>query len=203
MVNETPATGASPFDRPIDRQSVPTTEHPSQHSSTLLLPKERNEKGYAKSSSSWLRTWRWELVASLFAIACLAANLAILLTIDGKPLRSWKVAHVSITPNTLISIFSTLAKSSMLLPVTEGIGQLKWIFFHRRAHKLSLVQTFDNARAFSIPSELQKLRSNAYYRRPAQQCYRICAQGNSAKADRLFQSLLRTGRHSDETLATC
>lgn len=138
----TPSGQSSPA---INRKAVPTTKYESEHSSSSLLPKVQDERFTAKSPVSWLRAWWLELTASLFAIACLAANLAILLTINGKPLRSWEVASVSITPNTLISIFSTLAKSSMLLPITEGIGQLKWTFFYQQPHRLRLLQTFDDA----------------------------------------------------------
>jgi hypothetical protein len=45
---------------------------------------------------------------------------------DGKPMRDWRLL---IQPNSLIAVFSTIAKSALLVPLSECIGQLKWIYF--------------------------------------------------------------------------
>ncbi|KAH6852919.1 hypothetical protein BKA58DRAFT_444724 [Alternaria rosae] len=46
---------------------------------------------------------------------------------DGKPMIDWKLP---IQPNSLIAVFSTIAKSALPVPLAECIGQLKWIYFH-------------------------------------------------------------------------
>lgn len=89
--------------------------------------------------------WRLELLASIFSIGCIAAIVALLATIDGKPYSHFGLWKVDITPNSLISIMSILSKSSLLLAVTEGLSQLKWIHFQQRARKLSDLQVFDSA----------------------------------------------------------
>ena len=60
--------------------------------------------------------------------------LAILFTMDGKPMRDWKLP---IQPNSLIAVSSTIAKSALLVPLAECIGQLKWIYFHTPNRSLS------------------------------------------------------------------
>lgn len=76
-----------------------------------------------KSTESWISLWLWELLYIAISVGCVAINFAVLMSIDGKPLTSWTVLNVKITPNALISIFSTLSKSSILYPVAEGISQ--------------------------------------------------------------------------------
>ncbi|KAI4648607.1 uncharacterized protein J4E78_008670 [Alternaria triticimaculans] len=45
---------------------------------------------------------------------------------DGRPMRDWRLP---IQPNSLIAVFSTIAKSALLVPLAECIGQLKWTYF--------------------------------------------------------------------------
>jgi hypothetical protein len=56
----------------------------------------------------------------------MAAMAAFLLVIDGKPYETWQVSSVDITPSTITSILATFSRSSLLLPVAEGISQVKW-----------------------------------------------------------------------------
>jgi len=72
-------------------------------------------------------------------------NIAVLYTIDGEPYQAFRISNVHITPNTFISIVSTVSKSSFLLPVAESISQLKWIYFQQRPHRIRDLQAFDNA----------------------------------------------------------
>ena len=48
-------------------------------------------------------------------------------------------------PNTVVSALSTLAKSSMLMVVGQGLGQLKWQHFERRPRRLFDFDVFENA----------------------------------------------------------
>ena len=66
---------------------------------------------------------------------------AIFFSMDGRPLSYWKLP---LQPNSLIAVFSTVAKSALLVPVTECISQLKWIHFEKR-HPLSQMQVYDDA----------------------------------------------------------
>lgn len=51
-----------------------------------------------------------------------------------------------IQPNSLVAIFSTIAKSALLVPVSECIGQLKWVYFQVTQSKpLGQLHEFDRA----------------------------------------------------------
>lgn len=49
-----------------------------------------------------------------------------------------------IAPNTAVSVFATLSKSSLLLPVAECLSQLKWLHF-KSSHRLGELELFDKA----------------------------------------------------------
>lgn len=74
---------------------------------------------------------------------CIGGTIAILLYIDDKPVGAWKLP---IQPNSLVAVFSTIAKSALLVPVAECIGQLKWIYFDStESRTLAQLQAYDEA----------------------------------------------------------
>ena len=100
------------------------------------------------ASRSWkctLRLWWQELFASVFSIACLVANIAVLRRLDGQAYTSWRVANFDVTPNTLISVLSSFSKASFLMAIAGGLSQLKWMHFRERARRLTDMQAFDDA----------------------------------------------------------
>ncbi|KAF1986175.1 hypothetical protein K402DRAFT_91502 [Aulographum hederae CBS 113979] len=87
------------------------------------------------------RWWWWEIGAISLSTLCITAMTAILSILDGKPLSAWKLP---IAPNTAVSILSTFAKTSLLVPVAEAISQSKWLHY-KKSHPLKDLQVFDDA----------------------------------------------------------
>lgn len=52
---------------------------------------------------------------------------------------------MNITLNAYIAILSRVASASLMLPVSEAIGQLKWSWFQGRSKKMWDFELFDNA----------------------------------------------------------
>lgn len=77
----------------------------------------------------------------LLSIICEAAVIVILGCMDGKPLSKWKS---KISLNATVSIFATIAKSAVLVPVAECISQLKWHYFES-THTLNDLEVFDRS----------------------------------------------------------
>ena len=75
------------------------------------------------------------------SVVCMGAVISTLVYIREKPLTFWTLP---IAPNTLVSVFSTLAKSALMLTVAECISQLKWLHF-QTTHKLVELDHFDEA----------------------------------------------------------
>ena len=85
--------------------------------------------------------WWGEIGSILFSIICTVLIFSILVTMDGKPMNKW---HLPIQPNSLIAVFSALARFSLLYPTAECIGQLKWTYFEH-PRPLNQMEVFDGA----------------------------------------------------------
>lgn len=98
------------------------------------------------AASHWRRRlhgwWYWELSGVALSIGCIVAIVALLPRLDNKPLARW---NFIMAPNTLISTFITVAKTSMLLAVAEGMSQLKWLYFQEDTRSLARLETFNDA----------------------------------------------------------
>jgi len=86
--------------------------------------------------------WWWEIAAAVLSIICICLILVVLLMTNGRALASWPL---SIQPNSLIAVFTTAGKASMMVPVASCISQLKWRHFRLRPARLSQLQLLDDA----------------------------------------------------------
>jgi hypothetical protein len=82
------------------------------------------------------------MAAMIVSLTCVTLVVAILLIMNGKPLRDWQLP---IQINSLISVFATVAKYALLLIFAEGLSQLKWNHFETSGGTLDQLQTFDSA----------------------------------------------------------
>lgn len=118
---------------------------PSQNSSQPNMPKDQSEfekSQVPRRKDNLVKSWGWEIASAVFSILCVVAMAIILSRINGQLLSSWTIA---LSPNTVISVLSTASKATMILPVAEGISQLKWLHLERRSLSLENLQVFDNA----------------------------------------------------------
>ena len=116
------------------------------------------------SAQSLLQTddwWLWELAGILIALAALAGIGALLSVLADRPQPTWaytspakKIGSISIpavtiavSPNTILSLLSTIGRICVLIPITKCLGQLKWVWFAERERQLSDFEAFDNAKS--------------------------------------------------------
>lgn len=88
------------------------------------------------------RSWLWEILSCLVAIASLVAFAVILKIYDGSALSEW--TH-TITINSILSILITVIKAMVVVPLAEGLSQLKWSWFEEKERSLNDLVTFDEA----------------------------------------------------------
>ncbi|KAH8586025.1 hypothetical protein B0O99DRAFT_645562 [Bisporella sp. PMI_857] len=81
--------------------------------------------------------WIWEFIGIATSGLSLAAMIAVLVHFND---RKWPDL---ITINSMLSWTATFAKSAMLIPVTECISQIKWIWFSERDRDLADMEYFD------------------------------------------------------------
>ncbi|KAH0441178.1 hypothetical protein CcaCcLH18_02088 [Colletotrichum camelliae] len=93
---------------------------------------------------SWnatLLAWWQELVWCAISLLSVCALYIVLRHYDNKPLPNWPSG---LTLNTVIALLATVARSAFVIPVSEGLSQLKWLWY-RKQRTLKDFQDFDAA----------------------------------------------------------
>lgn len=82
------------------------------------------------------------MLSCLLALGALVGIFVVLKRFDGRALKDWPY---SITINTLLSVLVTVIKAAIVVPLAEGISQLKWTWYKKRDHALGDVALYDVA----------------------------------------------------------
>lgn len=126
---------AEPHLEPANEPLVADTADESQN---------QNQKPIKTKPSIWKLVsdlFIWEVLAMILSSGLLVAIVVLLSQYDDKPQPTWK--YVSL--NSVISWLSTISKGCVLFCLSEGIGQLKWVWFTRKTQPLVDLGTFDGA----------------------------------------------------------
>ncbi|ORY10632.1 hypothetical protein BCR34DRAFT_485302 [Clohesyomyces aquaticus] len=122
------------------------------------LPRRTKPRQWIKSfrSADW---WMFEILSLIVSAGALLAIFFLLASLQDKPQPSWASGGnqcvegndtvlcrtVGISVNAVISWLGTIARICLLVPVSNGIGQLKWSWFNGRAGYVKDMGTFDEA----------------------------------------------------------
>ncbi|KAF4876379.1 hypothetical protein CGCSCA1_v004541 [Colletotrichum siamense] len=74
------------------------------------------------------RLWAWEVLSIAVATVALAAMFITLLLHQDRTLPKWPSM---ITINALIAVFSAILKACLMMPIAEGLSQLKWLWYEK------------------------------------------------------------------------
>lgn len=144
----------SPYDAPEQEPGSGTATPQPHHGEVRDIPlqdplvgntKKKSEKNGARAPrrKRFFRDWWfWEILGALLSIGCVVAVVILGLYLDGLSLSGWTFC---MAPSAVISTLITVAKTSMLLPVAEGLGQLKWVYFWIQKRPLRELEAFDEA----------------------------------------------------------
>ncbi|KAF1830927.1 hypothetical protein BDW02DRAFT_601250 [Decorospora gaudefroyi] len=109
--------------------STPVTRSPAQESDPKQHPLLRaSTTFYDRVVTDW---WWWELLSWTVSFGCVAAIVVVLWFYDGKKQAEYLLT--GITLNAYVAVFAAVSKAALILPVSEAIGQLKWIWFRDEA----------------------------------------------------------------------
>lgn len=121
-----PVSTASAHERDPD----PMSEHASVQKTNVELCTENSDPvdGKPVRSCACYKAdgWTPEILVAIFSIGCLVAIVAVLAAFNGR--RNPRLSF-GITLNSIISILSTAAKSSLMFGIASAIGQCKWDWF--------------------------------------------------------------------------
>jgi len=110
--------------------SVNSTPWTSVHAVPTAGTSPRASSTKQHSWINWCSDW-WipEVLAWIVAVLCLVAICIILKAYDDQPLPSW---HYGITLNAIVALLSTVSKMLLVIPVAEGLSQIKWLWYKKR-----------------------------------------------------------------------
>lgn len=86
--------------------------------------------------------WLPEMLWCLFSVACLAAIAGLLARYNGRPLPAWPLG---ISLNALVAFLTTLCRAGFVVPVLQGLAQLKWNWFARAERPMGDFQVYEDA----------------------------------------------------------
>jgi hypothetical protein len=102
----------------------------------------KESEAHKGPNRSGVTDWIPEIVWCLLSILCLAAVTVVLKIYDGRPFSDWPLA---ISLNALVAFLTSLCQAAFVVPVLEGLAQLKWNWFARADRPLTDLQLFDDA----------------------------------------------------------
>lgn len=107
------------------------------------------EEDRRKSTDDW---WLWEIGGILGCLLCLVGMIVFLKCYDNRPAPRWSLpvqntgsSRFNVGLNAILSILSTAAKICVLIPISKGLSQLKWVWFSQEDRCLEDIETFENA----------------------------------------------------------
>ncbi|KAM7202375.1 Protein of unknown function (DUF3176) domain containing protein, partial [Rhypophila sp. PSN 637] len=85
-------------------------------------------------SQGVISAWASEILWSLLSVATLIAMFITFRAFDGKSIapKDWPISP-SVTLNTLVALLTAICQLALLIPITQGLAQLKWNWFARAA----------------------------------------------------------------------
>ncbi|KAL2161406.1 hypothetical protein VTH06DRAFT_7967 [Thermothelomyces fergusii] len=108
------------------------------------------EEGGGRGRTAFLHFcdgWLVEMLCCLLSVVCLGVLVAVLKTYDGRSLSDWPLG---VSLNTLAAFLAAICQVALAVPLTEGLGQLKWNSFARGERPLEDFVTFENARRWPV-----------------------------------------------------
>lgn len=97
-------------------------------------------------SGNIVKRWLLELLSWVFSALCMGAIIGVLIHLQDDKLSNWTLdKRTGLTLNAYISVLSKMAGASLILPVSEALGQLKWSWFLQHSKQMWDFEIFDNA----------------------------------------------------------
>ncbi|KAK4128919.1 hypothetical protein N657DRAFT_668058 [Parathielavia appendiculata] len=111
-------------------------------------------RGGGRGGGALLRScidWLPEVACCFLSIVCLVVIVVVLKTYDGRGLADWPL---TVSLNTLIAFLAAICQVALIVPLTEGLSQLKWNSFARGEKPLADFQTFEDAKRGPVGSAM-------------------------------------------------
>ena len=129
---------SSNFPKQLHPQISPLLSNDSHMENTNPSPSRHLKHAIEDFATRW---WPREIIASIVSIIFLASIFIVFYYYDNQPLDNWSLTWRF---TSVVSFITTIAQISMLIPITAGISQLKWLWYNEK-HSLADIEKFDRA----------------------------------------------------------
>ncbi|KAK1837182.1 hypothetical protein QBC39DRAFT_325960 [Podospora conica] len=127
--------------RSWDRQRRQQEKTPSP-TSYKSADREGDSRQPRTSVGKHITSWTAEILWSATSLVCLGGIIGVLKAYDGHSLADWPLA---ISLNALVAFLEALCRVALVVPLMEGMAQLKWNWFARAERPLSDFRVIDDA----------------------------------------------------------
>ncbi|KAJ5726076.1 uncharacterized protein N7483_007433 [Penicillium malachiteum] len=134
---------APPAESQDMRLEIDSSQLHNAHRTQYKIVASSNKNSKSQPILQSLRDWGWE-VSGIFASAIMIVTIVVILgKFNGRPQDAWKLKYISL--HSVISWLSTLASGLVMFSISQGIGQLKWLWLSKHSRPLSDLAAFDSA----------------------------------------------------------
>jgi len=131
----------------------------TQQVEPLIAERRQQKPGFLASLDRFLDDgWGLELLAWVISAIFMAAIIVTCVMNNGKSLANWPL---SITINTLISVFSQIGQTVLAVPVSACMAQLKWLWFTKEQHPLDDFGAIESASHSPVSSVIFMVKKRA------------------------------------------
>jgi hypothetical protein len=92
----------------------------------LKTTSNRHRQSISTTSKLFTESWIIELLGCALAAIAMIGIVVTLKIYDNKRLSHW---HFPISLNTLVAVLSQITQMALMVPITNCISQLKWLWF--------------------------------------------------------------------------
>lgn len=134
-----PAVSTTPVASPTAEQDATTTP--------------KSEATFFTKIGAFFGDWYylWEVLGIVISAGAILGICIVVWHFDDKPPPVWvhkvpfREQNFQLTINSLLSILSVFGSTCAMIPVTKGLGQLKYVWFMEQDRKLADLEMFDSA----------------------------------------------------------
>ena len=116
-----------------------------------VLPSSGGRHAFVRLDQNW---WWNELLGVVLSLLAFAAIVIVLRRFEDRALPDWPY---NISLNTFLALFVTIAITGLMISVSEGLSQQKWIWFLHIKRPLGDFQKYDNASRGGVVSGFKLL----------------------------------------------
>jgi hypothetical protein len=123
----------------------PPTEELEFRRPLRVLPRHSRTPSSISRTRMHRYTWWFEFMSLVSSAAAIGVTVAVLLYFDGRTIPHWATAGSGLSLNSILSVFSTVSRACLLVPIDQSIGQLYWLAISHSGRQLSEAELYNEA----------------------------------------------------------